>query len=508
MRKSATRKTISDLRFYFPVIAVQGVMGLLSAALATKLFPPEDYGRYVLAFAVYSQLTLFTSLWLQFSIIRFAPYYRAKGMFEEFASTVFFTECLFICFLGLVLPLLMPVVFGSIDGRLAFLLTVAILGALVIPFVAAVEQFYRIDDRPKIYSCMVLFRILFGPALGIFLAKAMHLGMAGFFSGVVAPHLLVLLVLLYAKRVRVKALLGRRSISPAILKELLLYSAPGVAVATLASSLVLSDRYLIAWYAGPYALAVYSIAYTIGNQGVELITTVLIGAADPIAMRLWEEQGAAKARPYIGHILRYYSILAIPAVVGLGVLGRHLIRILSTGAYVEGWPVVGYVALGVLFCGYAQILSRLFFFEKRTTTPLMLFGIAAAANILMNVLLLPRFGYMAAAWSKVAGYLLLFVMVSAVARASASTGFGFRPCLRMVGSALFMGMLIYAMRDAFASAWLDLALCLPAGAASYLLALLLTGEIDARRAGGVLQDMLSLVKNTLGGRKAARGYPS
>ncbi len=493
-RKSAARKTIADLRFYFPVIAVQGVMGLVCAALATKLFPPEDYGRYVLAFAVYSQLTLITSLWLQFSIIRFAPYYRAKGLFDEFASTVFFTEVLFICFLGLVLPFLAPVVSGSSDGRLTFLLTVAAIAALIIPFVAAVEQFYRIDDRPKAYSFMVLFRILCGPALGIFLARPMRLGMAGFFSGIVAPQLVLCLVLLIAKRRRVKSLFARRSISPAILKELLLYSAPGVALATLASSLVLSDRYLLAWYTGAYALAVYSIAYTIGNQGVELITTVLIGAADPIAMRLWEEQGAAKAHPYIGQILRYYSILAIPAVVALAVLGRQLIPILATGAYEEGWPVIGYVALGVLFCGYAQILSRLFFFEKRTTTPLLLFGIAAAANILINVLLLPHFGYIAAAWSKVAAYLLLLVMVSLAAGASASIGFGFRPCLRMAGSALFMGILIYTIRDAFASVWLNLALCLPVGAASYFLGLVLTGEIKIKHAGGTLQNLTSLLK--------------
>ena len=302
------------------------------------------------------------------------------------------------------------------------------------------------------------------------------------------------LVLLIAKRRRVKSLFARHSISPAILKERLLYSAPGVALATLASSLVLSDRYLLAWYTGAYALAVYSIAYTIGNQGVEWITTVLIGAADPIAMRLWEEQGAAKAHPYIGQILRYYSILAIPAVVALAVLGRQLIPILATGAYKEGWPVIGYVALGVLFCGYAQILSRLFFFEKRTTTPLLLFGIAAAANILINVLLLPHFGYIAAAWSKVAGYLLLLVMVSLAARASASIGFGFRPCLRMAGSALFMGILIYTIRDAFAFAWLNLALCLPVGAASYFSGLVLTGEIKIKHAGGTLQNLTSLLK--------------
>jgi len=123
--------------------------------------------------------------------------------------------------------------------------------------------------------------------------------------------------------------------------------------------------------------------------------------------------------------------------VKAGVLGRQLIPILSTGAYTEGWPVIGYVAVGVLFCGYAQIVSRLFFFRKQTLTPLFIYGSAAGANILLNVLLIPRFGYMAAAWSTVASYVLLLLIVALVATRSSCMGFSFRPCFRMAGSALF-----------------------------------------------------------------------
>ncbi len=507
MQKSeATRKTIADLRFYFPVIAVQGVMGLVSAALVTKLFPPEDYGRYVLAFTLYSQLTMVTSLWLQFSVFRFAPYYRARGRFDEFASTVLFAEVLLISGLALLLPFLLLIVFRGTENHMAFLLTMAVLGALIMPFVAAIEQLYRIDDRPKVYSCMVLFRILCGPALGLLLSKGLHLGMAGFFSGVVAPHLFVFLLLLYRKRGGVRTLLARRSISWAILKEILLYSAPGVGLSVLASSLVLSDRYLIAWYSGAYEVAIYSIAYTIANQGMELITQVLLGAGDPIAMRMWEEQGAAKAHRYLGQLLRYYSLFAIPAAVGLAVLGRRLIPIISTGAYEEGWPVIGYVALGVLFCGYAQIVSRLFLFTKQTLTALCIYGIAAGANILLNVILIPRFGYIAAAWSTVAGYVLLLLIVALVATRSVSMGFNFRPCFRMAGSALLMGLLLYTIRDTFASAWLNLGFCLLAGVSAYVIALIFTREVDAGDVSAAFRGFLFRFKTIVNGRKAPRGY--
>ncbi len=136
--------------------------------------------------------------------------------------------------------------------------------------------------------------------------------MAGFFSGVVAPHLFVFLLLLYRKRGGVRTLLARRSISWAILKEIILYSAPGVGLSVLASSLVLSDRYLIAWYSGAYEVAIYSIAYTIANQGMEATTQVLLGAGDPIAMRMWEEQGAAKAHRYLGQLFEVLFPLRDP----------------------------------------------------------------------------------------------------------------------------------------------------------------------------------------------------
>ncbi len=508
-RKSeAARKTISDLRFYFPVIAMQGIMGLVSAALATKLFPPQEYGKYVLAFTLYSQLTLFTSLWLQFAIIRFAPHYRSKGAFDDFASTVLFSEVALTCCLGLFLPFLLSLFVRGTDPHLFYLLTAALVGALVLPFVGAMEQLYRIEDRPGIYCSMVLFRILCGPAIGLLLAKGFHLGMAGFFSGTVSPHLFVFLLLLYLKRERVLYLLRRRVVSLKILKEILLYSGPGVGLAIVASSLVLSDRYLVAWNAGAYALAVYTIAYTVANQGMELISTVLLGAGEPIAYRMWEKQGPAEAHRYVGQLLRYFSLFAFPAVVGLAVLGRRIIPILSTRAYVEGWPVVGYVALGVLFCGYSQILSRLFFFRKRTLTPFFLYLAAAGVNVLLDVILIPRFGYIAAAWSTLAAYFLLFLAVFLFSMPFPSTGFSYRLCFRMAGGALFMGGLIYAIRDIFASAWLSVAVCLPVGAASYLFALIVTREIDAKQVSRLLLHLpfLSPAAPAAGKRQGGASY--
>ncbi len=127
-------------------------------------------------------------------------------------------------------------------------------------------------------------------------------------------------------------------------------------------------------------------------------------------------------------------------------------------------------------------------------------------NILLNVILIPRFGYIAAAWSTVAGYVLLLLIVALVATRSVSMGFNFRPCFRMAGSALLMGLLLYTIRDTFASAWLNLGFCLLAGVSAYVIALIFTREVDAGDVSAAFRGFLFRFKTIVNGRKAPRGY--
>ena len=66
---------------YLPVNIVQGVVGLLTIVVFTRVLPPDAYGVYALAFSVMSLVHTATFNWLECAMARF---YVAEA--EELAA--------------------------------------------------------------------------------------------------------------------------------------------------------------------------------------------------------------------------------------------------------------------------------------------------------------------------------------------------------------------------------------------------------------------------------------
>jgi O-antigen/teichoic acid export membrane protein len=400
---------------YFPTVLVQGVMGLVTAALLTRLFPPEEYGLWALAFAVYSQLLLLTGGWLRQSILRLTPEYRQRNQFEALIHSLVLSESFLLTTVFSVGFVVLVFLEPSFDPRLFGLLLVALIGASFAPLASAVEEFLRIVDRPAQYSLLVLFRSASSLLVGVLFAVYLKVGIVGFFAGFILPSVGIVVAVALARGGRLLAIARTHSFSPSILRDALTYSIPLVAMNALSSILALADRYFINWFQGPFDVAVYSIGYLIANQGIIFATLLLTRAGDPVVVRTWEEEGPSAAGGYLNQIFRYYTLLAIPALFGLVTLGRELIRLLSTPEYMGGFAVIGIVGLGVFFSGYSQIFNRVFGLRKRTLIPLFSFAIAAGVNVLLNSLFVPRYGFMAAAWTTLLSYLVLFLINSFMA---------------------------------------------------------------------------------------------
>ena len=475
---SLIKKTIFDLGLYFPTIFIQGMMGLITASILSKFFNPQHYGNYIIAFTVYSQLILITGSWIYFAIIRLTPEYLLKGRFSDLALTLMISEILILSLVTMVVLTILLFIKETINPELFSLLIVAVIGAFFLPLVSAMEQFYRITDRTAKYCVIVLFRILIGIGLGSVLAIGLQLGTVGFLGGLVIPNFCLVLWFTFIKRNQLISKIRYNKFSSLILKDAIKFSLPLVVVNAMSTVLIFADRYLINWYLSAYEVAIYGVAYLIVNQGIELVTLVLVRAGDPIAMRSWEEQGSKITYSYLSQLLRYYSLFAMPVLVGLIILGKDLIQLFSTSEYIVGAPVIGYVGLGVVFCGYTQLLNRVFAFNKRTVIPLTNFTVTTVVNILLNVLLIPKFGYISAAWSTLASYLFLFALTVITSRRLVVIKLWELYLLRIVSSSVLMGIIIFWCKSFFQSVIFNITISVVIGIFCYTILLILFGEIS------------------------------
>jgi len=76
-----------DLLAYLPARLVPAAVGLASVMALTRLFPPEEFGRYALALAAGGIAQVVLGGWLRECTIRFWPGERAEGREDALLGT-------------------------------------------------------------------------------------------------------------------------------------------------------------------------------------------------------------------------------------------------------------------------------------------------------------------------------------------------------------------------------------------------------------------------------------
>jgi O-antigen/teichoic acid export membrane protein len=201
---------------------------------------------------------------------------------------------------------------------------------------------------------------------------------------------------------------------------------PHVLSLTLLSSM---DRTMITRLCGPEDNAIYSLAYTCSSMITMLVGSLNSAFAPWIGEKLHEKKYAD-----INRVSRVY-MTAFVAMAALIVLAApEVIAIVGGSKYREGiWvlpPVAAGVMLQFLYCMFVNVEQ----FEKKTTGMAFASVSAALLNWGLNAYFIPRYGYIAAAYTTFAGYLwMLLVHMFLVYHYGYREVYDYRLVMAMVG---------------------------------------------------------------------------
>src|SRR5688500_15685390 len=99
-----------DLFTYLPAVLIPALVGIFSITIYTNLFKPEEYGLYSIILTTSLLLSTIITQWIQQSIQRFRPLYKAEEKLVQFNTSLKYllisVETLF-CLIALcVLPII------------------------------------------------------------------------------------------------------------------------------------------------------------------------------------------------------------------------------------------------------------------------------------------------------------------------------------------------------------------------------------------------------------------
>jgi len=103
------------------------------------------------------------------------------------------------------------------------------------------------------------------------------------------------------------------------------------------------------FYRGSHEVGIYSASYAVSEKSVMLLATLFLLASEPISINIWEKEGEKKSQAFVSKLTRYYLIVCFPAMIGLRVLARPVIEILTAQEYYEGYKIIPLVSLGAFF---------------------------------------------------------------------------------------------------------------------------------------------------------------
>ena len=202
----------------------------------------------------------------------------------------------------------------------------------------------------------------------------------------------------------------RARAAPRVLRRPLGVGLPMLPVGLSRLAMHLGDRYVLRAFLPAGRIGVYDVSYRLSEAIDTAVGTPAHDAAHPAIRRL--EAEPARQRRFIRRWALLAYGLALGAALGLALLAREVLMLVAFAnpAYWDGWVVLPLVAFGFAQQALGAFLDWGLIMTNRTGLLSGVLAVSAAANILLNVLLIPPLGILGAALATAVSYTLWNVL--------------------------------------------------------------------------------------------------
>lgn len=272
------------------------------------------------------------------------------------------------------------------------------------------SNFTRGVDKTKLFAakgiiytiCIVLFNILF---LVVF-----RLGLQGYLWGIIISELITTLYMIvkgkfytYIKDIKVDIKL---------IREMLKYSVPMIPTIIAWWIMQLSDKYIIIAFAGISISGIYSVAYKIPSI-LSMISSIFNQAWQISAVKSKEDNDY---KNFFCEIYQTFFVFTSITCIVLISMSKILGDILFAKDYFIAWSYVPILLIAYFFSGLTGVIASLFTAAKKTGVLFLSTSFAAAINLVLNLIFIPKFGAIAAAYTTMIGFMCAFLIRELSAR--------------------------------------------------------------------------------------------
>lgn len=165
-----------------------------------------------------------------------------------------------------------------------------------------------------------------------------------------------------------------------------------------------SDRIMINYFTGAAETAIYSVAHSAAFV-LQALTEALNGALVPWLYR------RLKAREFSGvkTVINGLLLLIAACMFGIDLIAPEIMKILGSSDYYVGIYCIPALVYSVYLIFVYTVFTNIELFFGKNLFVTIASTIGMAANIILNALFIPKYGFIAAGYTTLAGYLVICI---------------------------------------------------------------------------------------------------
>jgi O-antigen/teichoic acid export membrane protein len=449
---------------YFIVRCGNGLLAIATLAIFSRILTPDQYGEYALLIATATVLSSLSFQWLSAAIGRFYPNYSERP--ADIMRAV--SRCFWLATLGVSLLCLIALAFLEVveieplNIALIFLITIA-LGRYTIGLQIANSQ--HAPMRYCLLSWTKLSAALITSVVFIYFGAAEQGALLGFLLG------LVLAIWLFEPHPKIGLSIGM--VNARVSGEMLRFGLPLVLNFLAIVILDFVDRFMIARLLGIAYVASYSIAYDFIQLTIGPFLNIFFLSAFPTIIHLFDAKKYDAVNEHLHDLGVKLVSFGVPLAVGISILSVDIASLLFGTEYQQdAIMIMPWLAIAIFVAVFkSYYLDVPFQLHNATKKQSYIAIVMAITNIVLNVILLPRYGLTAAAWSTLAAFTVGAFLSWAMGKSFFTMPNLNISILKVSAPIIGMALVIFLMKPLVGILWLIVKLVL--GSFTYLVLALL-----------------------------------
>ncbi|MBI5435483.1 MAG: lipopolysaccharide biosynthesis protein [Planctomycetes bacterium] len=280
-------------------------------------------------------------------------------------------------------------------------------------------RYLQTEQRSLAFGVFSISKVVCELALQVWFVAGLERGLIGAFEAVALSEAIFasLLGLWILPRIGLR-------FSRAIFGGLLAFALPLVPNGVLQFCLHSSDRYFVAALATRDDVGIYALAYKLGYIGNYLLLAPFLMVWYPYVFSLVAPE---KQKRVIAELGPHFLYLMASVTLALSCFAPEIVGVLARReGYLAAADAVPWIAFGYLCWGWFQFAQTGFHVAKVTGPLPWLSAGALALNVVANVVLIPRYGFVGAAIATTASFAALAVATQLAVRRTFEYDFAWR----------------------------------------------------------------------------------